>query len=860
MTKVQTQAREPLSWKGGLLVPLFKGKGSPKEAASYRSIFISDVCGKIHHSHVRKALVDTWNVHDDLIQQGGRKGYSTDIAHHLLHGYFAWARSQTVSCAMLFVDAAFYTVVRSMLSDQPLHDDLLCHAMQVLGIRPHDWHEILRCIRPDNATSGMDDHAHRMMIDMFSGTHFQMKGVANPVATFRGTRPGDPVADVLFNMVFRLIVLDARTKFQGSHNMPFLGSPEICRNLAQVADMPPSGFTEVTFVDDIAYALHAPCAEQVVTALQTVASCLHDAATSRGMQLNYAAGKTEAMIFCAGPGSRAVKKQLWHDYAGSLPIVTEHGTQTLRLVHSYKHLGSFLQCQAVVHKDATYRVAQARKAFGQLARPFYSKRNVGLATKTSVFSMLVVSRLLYNVHVWAWVTDADVSKWSNGIREAIGRLVRPLLHQIPAFHFTVAELCGLASLPGPSDLLHANRLRYLTRAIAAAPELLWRTLFANTADTAWMALLQSSFVWFIKHYPGHFTLPVDDVHACLQYVAVDERWIGRVKQALASAVRYHRAAARGHLWSLKVERDLQKFASSQLLPRDSCVAAWSCLQCSVTFDTKRVLAVHSRHMHGYQQILKYFVLSDECYACGKKFFQRCRALTHVRQSARCRDAYLACFVPAAQEVVTQLDEADLTYAREQKTHGWRPSKAFLPVLRIPMPCLPAAGSEDARILYARWARRTPNPGTGFHAFEGIREQLPQVVLGEDEIIPFLGHVPAQGDPGQAGVYQIYDLAAETARLHIQCFLFIHFYSGYRREGDLQHCLEAQFQQGTAQVFCLSIDICLAKQRSDVTDPSTQRFWVDQMAKGQILGIGGGPSCETWSAARHMADGPPPVQL
>ena len=37
MTKVQTQVREPLSWKGGLLVPLFKGKGSPKEAASYRS-------------------------------------------------------------------------------------------------------------------------------------------------------------------------------------------------------------------------------------------------------------------------------------------------------------------------------------------------------------------------------------------------------------------------------------------------------------------------------------------------------------------------------------------------------------------------------------------------------------------------------------------------------------------------------------------------------------------------------------------------------------------------------------------------------------------------------------------------------
>ena len=45
---------------------------------------------------------------------------------------------------------------------------------------------------------------------MFSGTHFSMQGLKEKTATMRGTRPGDPVADILFNMAFKLVVTDAR--------------------------------------------------------------------------------------------------------------------------------------------------------------------------------------------------------------------------------------------------------------------------------------------------------------------------------------------------------------------------------------------------------------------------------------------------------------------------------------------------------------------------------------------------------------------------------------------------------------------------------------------------------------------------
>ena len=861
MTKAAWHMHEPLSWKGGLLVPLFKGKGSPQDAKGYRSIFISDVCGKIHHSHLRKALVNEWSSCDDLIQQGGKQGCSTDIAHHILHTYFAWARTNSVSCAMLFVDlhAAFYTVIRSMLMDEPIHDDLLCQAMARLGIKPDEWHSILETVQGENAASTLQDHHKGVLADMFEGTHFVMPGYPRPVATFRGTRPGDPVADILFNMAFRLIVLDARTKFLQATDMPFLGSPQVGPLLGTTPSMPPAGFTEVTFVDDIAYALHGPSALHVLSSLQLVASCLHDAATNRGMQLNYQSGKTEALMYCAGPGSRQTRKYIWHELQGSLPVVTESGTQTLRLVHAYKHLGSFIQCQAVVHKDVSYRISQARQAFMQLSKPFYGKRNVALRTKTAVFSALVCARHAYNVHTWAWITPQDVDKWANGLRDAVSKLVSQVVRPIPTFHFSVAELFGLLHLANPIDLLHANRLRYVKRAITHAPQLLWQLVCSTHDCHTWGPALLESFRWFQVHFPGRFSLPVEDLQGCLQVVALDERWTGKVRRALHSATSHSAAAAEGKLWTLRIERQIQLFSDEDLFQARQTCNNWHCTLCDASFDTKRGLAIHARHRHGYTKQLKFFVLSDECLACGKKFFQRSRALAHVTAVPFCKETYLNCFVPAPADLVAELGQVDLDYARAQKSQGWRATKAFLPVLRIPMPCLPPPGSDAANDMQQKWAARVASPGDAFQMLDGFCAGSTQSAIPDEQILPFLGHSPAGRIQGKAGVYQMFGLAAETARLHIKSYLFVHFYSGYRRTGDLQHCIEAQLTLDGAMLYCLSVDLCLAKQKSDLTDQATCQFWKDQIHSGQIIGCGGGPSCETWSAARHSPGGPRPVR-
>lgn len=60
-------------------------------------------------------------------------------------------------------------------------------------------------------------------------------------------------------------------------------------------------------------------------------------------------------------------------------------------------------------------------------------------------------------------------------------------------------------------------------------------------------------------------------------------------------------------------------------------------------------------------------------------------------------------------------------------------------------------------------------------------------------------------------YQQFGLAAEAARLHVTCFIFVRVFSGYRRDGDLQHCIENQLEVNGKHLFCISIDLCLAKK-------------------------------------------------
>ena len=96
-------------------------------------------------------------------------------------------------------------------------------------------------------------------------------------------------------------------------------------------------------------------------------------------------------------------------------------------------------------------------------------------------------------------------------------------------------------------------------------------------------------------------------------------------------------------------------------------------------------------------------------------------------------------------------------------------------------------------------------------------------------------------------------------------LFMHFYSGRRREGDLQQCLEKQELPAGFIVTVISVDVAISASKCDLFEHRVQLRWLSLIKSEQIAGVGGGPPCESWSVARFRAcDGlkrpPRPLRL
>lgn len=103
------------------------------------------------------------------------------------------------------------------------------------------------------------------------------------------------------------------------------------------------------------------------------------------------------------------------------------------------------------------------------------------------------------------------------------------------------------------------------------------------------------------------------------------------------------------------------------------------------------------------------------------------------------------------------------------------------------------------------------------------------------------------------------LAHQYSLLHLKVYVFVHFYSGYRRPGDIHQVLEERALRDHVALWVISVDMCMQKDQADLGTASALRFWKARVLSGQIIGLGGGPPCETWSAARHQEEGPPPLR-
>ena len=409
LCKVAMHAKEPGTWRGGFLVPLYK-KGDTAKPSSYRSIYISDYSAKIFHACLRKQLLDVWQRSITHLQYGGRPGKSTDMAHQHLQSHFFRAKKGKKPAAALFFDlrSAFYMVLREVLTSTTEPNTATHHALRRLGIHEAEIQQLLNGASSQNASEGLSPHAARLVQDVLRGTYFQIRGLDEYVQTHRGTRPGDPVGDILFNLTMSLIVKDIQHDVEERTGYPWVGHDQQVQDFTQAEQVHDAYFADISFVDDCVFCLCAPSNHEVEELATEVVDSMVRSAARRGLQVNFDEGKTEMMMHPAGKGVRQWKKELQENHH---KITWQRGQteNTLRLVSQYKHLGTWLQEGCKHGREVQSRIAGAKSSHGALARSFYSKKAVRTSTKVQVFRSLSMSRLLYNACVgrgWSQRVDS----------------------------------------------------------------------------------------------------------------------------------------------------------------------------------------------------------------------------------------------------------------------------------------------------------------------------------------------------------------------------------------------------------------------------------------------------------------------
>ena len=845
--KVVAHCKEPLEWKGGQLVPLSKGKSDAADPTGYRSIFISDFTAKMFHMTMRNYLVRVWEKGIQSLQLGGRKHMGVDFAHHFLQAHRHWTAVKKIPSAYLFFDikSAFYSVLRQALFPDdapPLH---LIAALSRFRVSADDIDGMLQAVRSDNATDGVSDHFRLLLKDALTNTHFFIKGLDTPCQTHKGTRPGDPLGDLLYNMVMALVMRDARDLTQLVTGVHWMGSPTPCGNFQDQVDIPIPAFLDLAFVDDCAVAVHATTHDEVQHVVQTSVHAMDQAARRRGLLLNYAPGKTEVIFNVRGKGSTSIKTALG-DAGSRIAWEQDDILYTLRVVHCYQHLGTWLQQGTKTTKEVAHRTAMARQSWGPLHRSFYSKRYVALRSKMKVFQSLTMSRLLYNAHVWSPCSPEMIHKWQNAIRKPLGLIAKGQTLGVSPLVLDVPALCGLLHVLPPEDQLHMARLRYLKRLLTACPAALWQMLVETATNSdSWLSACSSSLAWFRRFYSDHFGAPSsNDVTDWLALIQLDANWAGRIRAAGRACQWYRQACAEQHAW----QKQFDDFfvANGGVLPErpDLCQHKWTCDQCQQWFASKRALASHSARVHGYRRLVKFYAVGDVCQSCCRWYHNRSRLAEHL--------GYVS------DERLAELDAEEWHCNAELRRDGWGATKALRPMRQLPGPALPLAGTAEAQLMGDKYLERQGQIGQAFTMLQGRREDpvdhQPQVHLFAEDFPVFVLNNP-EGIQIGPGCFDLRGLAKEYAILHVRSLVFVHFFSGFRRRGDLHEQLDHRFIAPDVEIFVISVDLCLQREQGNLVSPATHAFWVKNIESGQIVGAGGGPPCETFSAARFQDDGP-----
>ena len=617
--KTAHQGREPLLWRGGRAFALYKGKGDARLCQSFRSILLSDLLAKRWHKLLRNLALPAFEEDRSAGQSGVSGGATTSLLSLWVRACQNYLSNRSISHGFLFTDVrnAFYTVLRQFLMDRPDPDTFTAWARTV-GMGEDHLDLIASMLLQEQSAfpPHLPSFLKARIQDTLSHTWFVTTGDDSPVLTSKGTRPGDPLADLMFAFVLKGVLTECNSAIEEA-------GLNFCVDTAGVL---PSGTpgsyaieSSMSWHDDCAFVFVARSSRGLREAASHTLYSVEKAFSARGLALSFAAGKTELLLHPLGGGHQLVRQQLFTASEPQVCFLPEVGSLTwVRLVRGYTHLGSAVDVTGNVAKDIQRRLSHAREAARPLRKHVFGCPQVPLPTRAMLFRSLVMSRLLHNVGSWVRLTQTNRQSWQGGCIS----LYRQLLtgQDVTAF-FHNHDLCHKLRLPPPLALLRFERLRLFALVACRGSVDLLRVLEAGIGDSGcWLSAVSEDIQWLggLRQTPDTATLCRMDISEAFLHC--------RQRPTLMRSL----LRAAWHIAAVDCQsQDFERLAIRVQAPH-------TCRMCGTVCASKRGLHAHLAAKHALRLRGRFYAKGRVCQCCSKLFSHREKLIKHlVRGSPQC---------------------------------------------------------------------------------------------------------------------------------------------------------------------------------------------------------------------------------
>ena len=380
------------------------------------------------------------------VPQGG-----TEFPSHACRLFLKEAARTRRPAAVLFTDlaSAFYSALPELALGAISTSQKRAQVFDALDIAHEQRVRLEELIRSEDTVIKRQEVAEcwrKMAVDFHKEPWFWVSGSRIQVHTFVGTRPGDPLVDVVFALTF-LAFQNSLEQFLGQVEAT-INVPRRCGWIFGTGEVVQETVPCPTYMDDLTILMEADPYESLLVKMATVTKGTFRIASDFGFQLNLALGKTEAVVSWVGPGSRPIRRRL-------MALSNNGQVAMLPLYTRLDDVGD-VQFPALAENDRAVRNLQSYRHIGTIVQTGAGMANAGQATTHTLARRLLGNEGLPR-HVRVQVANACVGFEMSAPSRNVGRIARP-----PAAAFeggleqTMAHHCWGPSAAAPGTVLEVQ--------------------------------------------------------------------------------------------------------------------------------------------------------------------------------------------------------------------------------------------------------------------------------------------------------------------------------------------------------------------------------------------------------------------